>query len=96
MTLTSKAAWKRRRLRILDRDGWRCVLCGAASRLEVDHRVPLQDGGLEEDENLRALCRSCHIEKAQKAALSCTAGLGSSPCRFFLTGRVRPSALIAV
>ena len=66
MTRTSKAAWKRRRLRILDRDGWRCVLCGAASRLEVDHKIPLQDGGLEKDSNLRALCRSCHIARHRK------------------------------
>ena len=66
MTRTSKAAWKKRRLRILDRDGWRCVLCSAASRLEVDHRIPLQDGGLEEDSNLRALCRSCHIARHRK------------------------------
>ena len=66
MSRTSKAAWKKRRLRILDRDGWRCVECGAASRLEVDHIEPLWEGGLEEDSNLQALCRTCHILKHKR------------------------------
>ena len=66
MSRTSKAAWKKRRLTVLDRDGWRCRACGAASRLEVDHIVPLWEGGLEEDGNLRALCRSCHIARHRK------------------------------
>lgn len=66
MTRTSKKAWKKRRLRILDRDGWRCVLCSAASRLEVDHIEPLWEGGLEEDSNLQALCRTCHIKKHKR------------------------------
>ena len=31
--------------RCLDRDGWACVKCGKAGRLECDHRIPLEDGG---------------------------------------------------
>jgi len=46
----------RRRFAILQRDGFRCQLCGAASddgnRLHVDHRVSLAKGGSNEDENL--------------------------------------------
>ena len=30
---------------VLDRDGWRCQQCARAGRLEVDHRIPLEDGG---------------------------------------------------
>ena len=70
MSRTSKRAWKKRRLRILDRDGWRCVLCGASSRLEVDHIQPLWEGGAEEDSNLRALCKSCHIARHRRTPLS--------------------------
>ena len=48
----------------LDRDGWRCVLCGRAGRLEVDHIKPLKDGGDMWDlANLQSLCRPCHFQK---------------------------------
>ena len=57
-------AWRRLRRRILDRDGYRCTACGAASRLEVDHIVPVAAGGEAYDpDNLRTLCRSCHIDR---------------------------------
>lgn len=56
--------WARVRRRVLDRDGWRCRYCGKAGRLEVDHRVPVRDGGGFWDlGNLQALCRSCHFRK---------------------------------
>ena len=55
--------WRKVRLTILDRDGYRCQLCGKAGRLEVDHRTPLEHGGdAYGPENLRALCRGCHCE----------------------------------
>ena len=37
--------WARVRRAVLDRDGWRCRRCGRASRMEVDHVVPLDRGG---------------------------------------------------
>ena len=49
---------------MLDRDGWRCRQCGRAGRLEVDHIVPLEDGGAAYDlDNLQVLDRGCHIRK---------------------------------
>ena len=49
---------------MLDRDAWACVQSGKAGRLEVDHRVPLEDGGaLYDPGNLQSLCRGCHIDK---------------------------------
>ena len=49
---------------VLERDGWRCVECGRAGRLEVDHVVPLEAGGEPWAlENLQALCAGCHIRK---------------------------------
>ena len=46
----------------VDRDGWRCTVCGRAGRLEVHHVVPLYAGGAVYDlVNLATICRSCHI-----------------------------------
>ena len=44
------------------RDG-SCVLCGSrAAALEVDHIIPICDGGAVLDRsNCRALCHDCHI-----------------------------------
>ena len=63
--------WRAARRLALDRDGWRCTACGRAGRLEVDHRVPVVDGGAPFDlSNLQTLCRGCHILKtrAERAA----------------------------
>ena len=57
--------WAEARRATLDRDGWRCCQCGRAGRLEVDHRVPLAQGGAEFDPaNLQSLCRGCHLSKS--------------------------------
>jgi len=42
--------------------GWKCKKCGAtlSATYEVDHIVPLEDGGGNEIQNLRAVCRNCH------------------------------------
>lgn len=54
--------WRRLRLAIFERDGWRCVLCGRPGRLECDHKKPIASGGDWWDpDNLRTVCRSCHI-----------------------------------
>ena len=56
--------WQAVRRAALKRDRWRCVQCGKAGVLEVDHIVRLEDGGVEFDlANLQALCRSCHVSK---------------------------------
>ncbi len=58
--------WQLLRLRIFERDGWRCVACRKASRLEADHIIPMRHGG---DPyawgNLQTLCRDCHIKKTR-------------------------------
>ena len=57
--------WRILRRRILDRDGWRCVQCGKAGRLEVDHIKPIRDGGDWWDPaNLQLLCRPDHFSKS--------------------------------
>jgi len=46
----------------IGRAEYRCAACGAAGRLEVHHRQPLDAGGDPYDQdNLEVLCRSCHI-----------------------------------
>ena len=54
------------------RDGHRCVRCGAAESedapLEVHHIVPLSSGGTNELENLVTLCAACHKQAHSAAA----------------------------
>ena len=60
----SHKKWARVRLKVLDRDGWKCTTCSKSGRLEVDHRVSMDDGGdIYAMDNLQTLCRSCHILK---------------------------------
>lgn len=57
---------------ILERNGFTCQLCGAGpldidpydpkrkARLQVDHLVPISQGGTDDRENLRVLCSTCN------------------------------------
>ncbi|MFJ2187817.1 HNH endonuclease [Kitasatospora sp. NPDC087861] len=58
--------WSSRRVRVLTRDRWRCQRCGARSELEVDHLVPVAQGGSWEPENLWTLCKACHRMKTYR------------------------------
>ncbi len=56
------------RARILYRDAQRCQMCGRtvaedSVKLQVDHRIPREWGGGNEDENLWALCEDCNQGK---------------------------------
>ena len=58
--------WAAVRRAVFRRDGYRCVECGKASRLECDHIVPMQrEPGQDpfDPNGLQALCRSCHVAK---------------------------------
>ena len=58
--------WAAVRRAVFERDGWRCVECGKAGRLECDHITPLQRGPGQHPfdvSNLQTLCRACHIAK---------------------------------
>ena len=59
--------WRAVRLLVLARDLYRCQSCGrAAGILEVDHRVPISQGGDPwAPSNLQALCRGCHLGKTR-------------------------------
>lgn len=64
-------------LEVLDRDGWRCHICGVKTprRLrgtyddrapELDHIIPLAAGGEHSRRNTACSCRKCNIDKADK------------------------------
>lgn len=60
-------AWQKLRLRILERDGGRCVLCARKGRdvvaRHVDHIKPKAKGGTDAESNLQSLCVACHEAK---------------------------------
>ena len=58
----SSAAWSYTRHRVLERDGWQCTQCGSRINLECHHIVALDEGGSNQIDNLKILCRHCHIE----------------------------------
>ncbi|MDR6094906.1 HNH endonuclease signature motif containing protein [Stenotrophomonas sp. SORGH_AS_0321] len=67
--------WRRKRDAVLLRDKYLCQCegCQAGGRLplladEVDHIVPVAEGGTDELSNLRAINRDCHKVKTQEEA----------------------------
>lgn len=60
------------RSRILRRNGFTCQLCGATAgdphptepgrkvKLQIDHIIPLSEGGSNENGNLRVICSACN------------------------------------
>jgi len=62
-----KAISKKLRLLILERDGYRCRLCGRTAKetkLEVDHIKPIAKGGTDSLNNLWTLCIDCNRGKS--------------------------------
>jgi len=59
----STRQWRKLRARVLMRDGHRCQLCGAPAT-DVDHVLPVSEGGPDDPRNLRALCASCNRSTA--------------------------------
>ena len=56
---------------IAARQRWQCNLCFEllSAAFEVDHTVPLWNGGEDKPENASALCANCHAEKTQNEAI---------------------------
>ena len=48
---------------VLQRDAWRCQVCGRMQNLEVHHIEFRSQGGSDADENLITLCSACHAAK---------------------------------
>lgn len=64
MSKYNTAAWKKVRVLVLERDGYRCQILASRcthQATEVDHIVPIRSGGAMYDpRNLRAACRACN------------------------------------
>jgi 5-methylcytosine-specific restriction enzyme A len=66
---SDKNGWEaqRTRVRIRERDGYSCRACKRATRVgEIDHVVPIENGGSEQDDNLQLLCTECHRKKTAR------------------------------
>ncbi|MFD7605165.1 HNH endonuclease [Streptomyces mirabilis] len=58
------STWERHtRPRALARDGFACVRCGSRDHLEVDHVIPIAQGGTWTLDNAQTLCQPCHRGK---------------------------------
>jgi hypothetical protein len=107
-SLLQRAPSKKHRMQILQRDGYRCRICGRRSadyvdvELHVHHIRPWGKGGLTEDENLVTLCHTCHggLEPHHEPSLyQLLRPTGSSPLanrqRQFIDGMVRYQEMVA-
>ena len=64
------------RRKIAEAQGWRCadpdggcLLPGELQEFDVDHVTPIWKGGLDEPENMQALCPACHWRKTNRERL---------------------------
>ena len=48
------------RLKIMERDNWRCQFCGDRSNLQVHHIIYRSHGGPDSENNLITACVTCH------------------------------------
>lgn len=54
------------RAMVFERDGYRCMACGATDDLSVDHIIAESKGGPTTLDNLQTLCRSCNSRKGTR------------------------------
>ena len=77
MSTTRKPLGKRLRFEIFDRDGFQCQYCGRQPPdvcLNVDHIIPVLEGGSNDPANLTTSCSECN---SGKGARMLTNGTGS-------------------
>lgn len=61
-----------RRLRIYERDNFRCRYCGQSPanssevKLTLDHFIPISRGGTNNEDNLLTCCFTCNVKKGTK------------------------------
>ena len=57
--------------RIAASGAWRCGMCNELlpSCFEIDHKIPLWNGGPDETENMWALCSGCHSKKTEEETI---------------------------
>lgn len=60
--------WEAVRKRVLERDGYVCVVCQAPAT-HVDHIIPKARGGTDEMSNLQAMCATHNLKKGTKVVV---------------------------
>lgn len=73
---TTRKLTKTKRMKIVERDRWKCRDCGCRVRddvddrhprkANVDHVIPVSRGGTNEEHNLQCLCRACNAKKRDR------------------------------
>ncbi len=48
------------KMKILERDGWKCQYCGRRDELQIHHLVRRSQQGEDCEQNLIVLCSRCH------------------------------------
>jgi 5-methylcytosine-specific restriction endonuclease McrA len=64
-------AWMTQRQRVALAHNYQCAGCGRvwlSYRDQIDHIVPLEQGGSNDDSNLQPLCSECHETKTTREA----------------------------
>lgn len=67
-TRNATSGWLYKRKQAIERDNRECQKCGSLGgeegeiELHVDHITPKSDGGTDDLDNLRTLCRDCHMD----------------------------------
>jgi 5-methylcytosine-specific restriction endonuclease McrA len=51
------------RKQVLQRDGWKCQVCGSRQNLHVHHQQLRSQQGDDENSNLITQCAACHEEQ---------------------------------
>ena len=52
---------------VLERDNWRCQVCGSMQNLQVHHLKFRSQSGDDVEQNLITLCTECHEQMHRKA-----------------------------
>ena len=65
---TATTRWRNTRRRAQTEIALACTECGSTNQLELDHIIPVCEGGADEMCNLQWLCRDCHKLKTQGEA----------------------------
>ena len=59
--------WMKIRRAVLVEGRFACVDCGLVSmNNQIDHEIPLEQGGSNDKSNLRIRCIACHAEKTKR------------------------------
>jgi 5-methylcytosine-specific restriction endonuclease McrA len=67
------------RLKIYQRDGYKCVYCGTHKKLTIDHVIPKSKGGLNTWENMVTCCFDCNSKKGSKTLQEANMKLSTKP-----------------